>query len=223
MPFISIYHWTIVFERKNSPCLTWTSEACLQSWTLWLACYLGTFRIDFGCGWRIWVGKLTRLEDLNSLHMSCRSKSRKIAMYLHYLCWTFLAILRLWECIKMQPWGFASLPLKVQNGIKRCTSKLWWITNNSRPALTSHRTVMFFWKWNWWRKIQDNFFPGEIPGMVGQVEMFMSIFNMLQQDRGRRATGNITFTEFEQLFDRREIRAFFEVGFSVSTKCLLWL
>lgn len=64
-------------------------------------------------------------------------------------------------------------------------------------------------------------FPGEIPGMVGQVEMFMSIFNMLQQDRGRRATGNITFTEFEQLFDRREIRAFFEVGFSVSTKCLL--
>jgi len=43
-----------------------------------------------------------------------------------------------------------------------------------------------------------------------QVEMFMSIFNMLQQDRGRRATGNITFMEFEQLFDRREIRAFFE-------------
>jgi len=43
-----------------------------------------------------------------------------------------------------------------------------------------------------------------------QVEMFMSIFNMLQQDRGRRATGNITFTEFEQLFDRREIRAFFQ-------------
>ncbi len=56
----------------------------------------------------------------------------------------------------------------------------------------------------------------EIPRMVGQVEMFMSIFNMLQEDRGRRATGNITFTEFEQLFNRGEIRAFFQVGLGVN-------
>lgn len=43
-----------------------------------------------------------------------------------------------------------------------------------------------------------------------QVEMFMSIFHMLQEDRGRRASGNITFMEFEQLFDREQIRTFFQ-------------
>eukprot|EP00435_Cladocopium_sp_Y103_P041685 s3347_g11.t1 len=45
---------------------------------------------------------------------------------------------------------------------------------------------------------------------VLNVEMFMSIFHMLQQDRGRRASGNITFMEFEQLFDREQIRTFFQ-------------
>ena len=40
----------------------------------------------------------------------------------------------------------------------------------------------------------------------------MSIFHMLQEDRGRRASGNITFMEFEQLFDREQIRTFFQAG-----------
>jgi len=35
---------------------------------------------------------------------------------------------------------------------------------------------------------------------------------MLQEDRGRRASGNITFMEFEQLFDREQIRTFFQAG-----------
>eukprot|EP00438_Fugacium_kawagutii_P010473 Skav230363 [mRNA] locus=scaffold291:61342:69362:- [translate_table: standard] len=43
-----------------------------------------------------------------------------------------------------------------------------------------------------------------------QVEMFMSIFHMLQHNRGRRETGNITFMEFEQLFDSQQVRAFFQ-------------
>ena len=43
-----------------------------------------------------------------------------------------------------------------------------------------------------------------------QVEMFMSIFHMLQSDRGKRAGGNLTFTEFEQLFDLPHIRSFFQ-------------
>ncbi|CAK9092119.1 unnamed protein product [Durusdinium trenchii] len=52
-----------------------------------------------------------------------------------------------------------------------------------------------------------------------QVEMFMSIFHMLQKDRGRRASHNqnLTFTEFEHLFDQPHIRSFFQ-ALDVETK-----
>eukprot|EP00913_Durusdinium_trenchii_P034308 g32100.t1 len=50
-----------------------------------------------------------------------------------------------------------------------------------------------------------------------QIETFMSMFEMLQQDLGRRATGNLTFMEFEELFDKPHIRSFFE-ALDVETK-----
>ena len=43
-----------------------------------------------------------------------------------------------------------------------------------------------------------------------QIDMFMSMFESLQKDRGEVATGNITYLEFEELFNEPHIKSFFQ-------------
>ena len=49
-------------------------------------------------------------------------------------------------------------------------------------------------------------------GMVGQVEMFMSIFKMLQSEVVRSGNGTLSFMDFERLFEDDHVRSFFQVS-----------
>ncbi|CAK9092622.1 unnamed protein product [Durusdinium trenchii] len=43
-----------------------------------------------------------------------------------------------------------------------------------------------------------------------QIDMFMSVFESLQKDRGEVASGNVTYLEFEELFNEPHIKSFFQ-------------